>query len=34
MSDGHHHDDESVNIKVAVILLGVLFTLVLIGIWG
>ncbi len=34
MSGAHHHDDESVNITVAVILLGVVFTLVLIGLWG
>ncbi len=28
------HDDESVNVTVAVVLLGVVFTLVLIGLWG
>ncbi len=34
MSGEHHHDDESVNITVAIMLLGVVFTLVMIGIWG
>ena len=29
-----HHDDESVNIKVAIILFGVLFTITLIALWG
>lgn len=30
----HHGDDESVNVTVAVILIGVVFTLVLIGLWS
>ncbi len=30
----HDHDNESVNVTVAVILIGVIFTLVLIGLWG
>lgn len=29
-----HHDDESVNIKVALILMGVLVTVILIGLWS
>lgn len=34
MSHEHDKDDEAVNAKVAVILLGVMFILILIGLWN